>query len=264
MVEDSLHLQAEAVPPAMSEPASRLKQALIVLNPVAGNSSTPAIEAIEQCFAGNKQWSYEIYKTTGQEDMATLVRNRLALGLDLVVAAGGDGTISEVVDALVYQKAPLAIVPLGTGNVLAHELKIPLKLDEACDLLLGDHNLVELDVMQVNGKAFISHISIGIYSLIVRETTALQKRRLGRLAYLWTAFRKLMARKTWYFTLIVDDHVRRFRASSVLVANAGAVGLSSLRWGADICLDDGQLNICIIRGQTLMHYLGLVWSAFRN
>jgi diacylglycerol kinase family enzyme len=73
-----------------------------------------------------------------------------------------------------------------------------------------------------------------------------------------------MAPKSWHFTLIVDDQVRRFRASSVLVANAGAVGLSSLRWGADICLSDGQLNICIIRGRTLMDYLGLAWSAFWN
>jgi diacylglycerol kinase family enzyme len=105
---------------------------------------------------------------------------------------------------------------------------------------------------------------MGIYSLIIQQTDPDQKRRLGRLAYIWAALQRLLARKTWRFTLTIDDQTRRFRASSVLVANAGAVGVSSLRWGADICLDDGQLNICIIRGRTVLDYLELAWSAFWN
>jgi diacylglycerol kinase (ATP) len=264
MTQETLLLDDASEIPA-GEAEKQVKRALIVLNPVAGNSlARHAVEAMANCFAEDRDWTYELYETTGKEDLALIVRNRLAQGLDLVLAAGGDGTISGVVDALVYQKVPLAIVPLGTGNVLARELKIPLKLEEACDLLLKKPRLVELDIMQVNGRAFISHISMGVYSLIIQKTNPDQKRRLGRLAYIWAAFQRLLAHKTWRFTLTIDDQTRRFRASSILVANAGAVGVSSLRWGADICLDDGQLNICIIRGRTILDYLKLAWSAFRN
>ena len=76
-------------------------------------------------------WSYEVYETTGNEDLASLVKQAVAHSCQMIVVAGGDGTISAVADGLAPSRIPLGIIPVGTGNVLAQELGIPLDPDEA-------------------------------------------------------------------------------------------------------------------------------------
>ena len=181
------------------------------------------------------------------------------------VAIGGDGTISEVVNGLALSNIPLAIIPLGTGNIIAHELGIPFDLEEACALIADHrHKLRHLDLMQVGDRYFISHISLGIYSLIIGSIRPEDKRRFGRLVYIWEAIRRLLQRKRWRFNIRIDSSTLSIRASLVLVANAGAVGLSSLRWGEHISPDDQHLALCIIKGETLSDYLRLLWNMARN
>jgi diacylglycerol kinase (ATP) len=152
-----------------------------VFNPKAGKEGQ--VDEIRSALASHftsPRWKPEIYETTGKEDLLVICRAACNQGASLVVAAGGDGTVASVANALVFSQVPLGILPLGTGNVLARALSIPLKLEEALDLLVGDHAVIEVDALKVGDRHFFSNVSVGISPAMVSETTPAQKRRLGR------------------------------------------------------------------------------------
>lgn len=245
---------------SLNHPAS---QVLIVLNPKAGNYDPETVRALIGRYFSDRNWSCEIFETTDRRaDTTEAVRRARPRNLSLVVVAGGDGTISSVADSLLHSDIPLGIIPAGTGNILAQELGIPLDLETACKLLVDDHQITNIDVMQIEQQACVSHLSIGIYSLIAQDTEIAAKRRYGRLAYLWAIFKRLVGYQSWRFTVIVDEErSRRFRASLILVANAGSVGIPPLQWGPEIQPNDGHLDVCIIRAKTLIDYLGVMGYA---
>ncbi len=120
---------------------------------MAGTSTADVIrQTIDRHFA-DSAWEKEIYETTGDEDVADVVREALPKGCKLVIACGGDGTVSDVAEALAHTDIPLGILPVGTANVLARELGIPIGLDDACALLAGAHTTTSIDMMRVGQKA---------------------------------------------------------------------------------------------------------------
>jgi YegS/Rv2252/BmrU family lipid kinase len=235
----------------------------VVLNPMAGSCTAEDVrQALDRHFGD--AWQQEIYETTGQEKVAEVVRGALVRGCDLVVAAGGDGTVSDVAEALVYTDVPLGILPVGTANVLARELGIPLNLDSACALLANEHEATSIDAMQVGEHYFMLHIGVGIDSLTMRDTERAAKRRFGRAAYLWTGAKWLIGHQPRRFTIAVDGRRYRPRAAQVLIANGGTMGMQPLRWGPHIRPDDGQVDVCIISARTLFDYLRVGWHMLRG
>ena len=108
-------------------------------------------------------------------------------GFEMVVAAGGDGTVSAVAEGLVGTETPLGIIPLGTANVLARELGIPVELEGAVRLLAGAHGVTSIDAMKVGEKHYFTQVGVGIDAMMIRDTRREDKRRFGRIAYIWTA-----------------------------------------------------------------------------
>lgn len=242
----------------------QVAQVFIVLNPVAGRSVIDAVRATLDRYFDPQIWNCEIYETTGAEDVAELVRDAVGHGCDMVVAAGGDGTISAVANGLAHTEIPLGILPIGTANVLAQELGIPLDLDAACQLLTNQHTFTCLDAMQVDDHLFILQIAIGIESLMIRDTPRAAKRRFGRLAYIWTALKWLVGYQPRRFTIAVDNQRLRPRASQVLIANGGTLGMQPFRWGNEIVPNDGRIDVCIVSARTVLDYLSLVWHVVRG
>ncbi|HEX5689988.1 MAG TPA: diacylglycerol kinase family protein [Roseiflexaceae bacterium] len=237
----------------------QLGQLFVVLNPMAGSCTAADVrQALERHFSADL-WNCEIYETTGAEELSSVVRAALAEKRDLVIAVGGDGTVSDVAEALAHTDVPLGIIPAGTANVLARELGIPLALESACALLVGTHAIDRIDAMQVGDKVFILHIGIGIDSLMIRDTERAAKRRYGRAAYLWTAARWLLGYQPRRFTVVVDGQRYRPRAAQVLVANGGVMGMPPFRWGPHIQLDDGKIDVCIISARSFFDYVRVAW-----
>src|SRR5690606_25447436 len=100
---------------------------------------------VETHFAGRQVDYVECHR----EQLAERLAPWLAGGVRLIVAAGGDGTLSDIATALPAGGPPVGVLPMGTGNVLARELDLPLDLDEAAALLAGDFAVRELDLLQV-------------------------------------------------------------------------------------------------------------------
>ncbi|HEU5089696.1 MAG TPA: diacylglycerol kinase family protein [Roseiflexaceae bacterium] len=242
-----------------NDAAGKPPSAFIVLNPMAGTSDAATVRAtLEQHFAP-AGIEYDVYETTGNEDLTEIVRQAVERGIDVAVAAGGDGTVSEVANAVAGHSTALALLPVGTANVLARELGIPIDLQQAVALIAGQHATRAIDAMKVGDRHFVLQIGVGLDSLMIRDTDRESKRRFGQIAYLWTLGTRLLGYQPRRFTVYADGERRRPRAAQVLIANGGALGVQSLRWGPNITPSDGQIDVCIIGARTLVDYLGLLW-----
>jgi YegS/Rv2252/BmrU family lipid kinase len=240
-----------------------MRQALVVLNPMAGSSDVDRVrEAMARAAAGGLHCDTHVIAPA--EQLTAAVRAALPGGFDLVAAAGGDGTVSAVASALVHTDIPLGIIPVGTGNILARDLGIPLALDDALQLLCGLHHTRPLDAMQVGEQYFLLSMGIGLSAVMMRDTTIEDKRRLGRLAYPLRGLQALLGFQPQRFMLTVDGERSRVRAAEVVVANSSTVGHPNLRWGPHIQLDDGVLDVCIVRARAPLDYFTIAWHLLRG
>ena len=238
--------------------AQEKARVFVVLNPMAGSANAADVrQALEKHLGELIQT--DIYETTGHEDVVAIVRAELTNSPSVVVAAGGDGTISDVAEALIGADVRLGIIPVGTANIFARELGIPLDLEDACALLDSQPNTTSIDAMKVGDQYFVLQIGIGIDSLMIRDTDRQSKRRFGRAAYLWTAFTRLIGYQPVRFTIVADGKRVRPRASQVLIANGGVLGAPPFRWGPNIRPDDGKIDVCIVGARTALDYMGLIW-----
>lgn len=239
------------------------KKAFVILNPVAGNSSREEILYLIEKHFQSANWKCEIYQTTGEENVPDVMQNVLdqkGNDINLFVAVGGDGTVSGVAGGLVDEVIPMAILPTGTGNSLARELGISLDIKKALQLITGEHRLAKIDAMKVGNDIYLLNVSLGLSSLMIRGTDREDKRHFGRVAYIWTIIRKFFGYQPHQFDIFIDGKRMQYRAAEVTVANSGAIGSPSLRWSPKVKLDDGQINVFIIRSKSAIDYLQLAWN----
>jgi diacylglycerol kinase family enzyme len=117
--------------------------------------------------------------------------------------------------------------------------------------------VAEVDAMAVGERFFVLNVSIGISGLIMRDTERTDKRRFGRVAYIWTGLRKLFGYQPHQFVLTIDGDTRIVRASEIAIVNSGALGDPSLRWSPRAELDDGRIDVCVLRARSVLDYLSL-------
>ncbi|MDY6956977.1 MAG: diacylglycerol kinase family lipid kinase [Pseudomonadota bacterium] len=232
-----------------------------VLNPVGGNCDPAAVREGLQAHCARSGQRCTIYETTGaeDEDVPARVREAVADGAELVIAIGGDGTVSQVAQGLSGGPIPLAVIPVGTANVFARVMGIPLELEAAC-ALLSAFAVRRVDAMESDGWLYVLHLGAGLSSLMIRDTDRAAKRRFGRLAYVWTAVRTLSGLQPHRFEIVVDGSRHRLRAKQVFIANGGYWGTEAIRLGPDIAPDDGVIDLCILNGRTVIDFAGIGWD----
>jgi diacylglycerol kinase (ATP) len=236
----------------------------IVVNPVAGVSQSETVrEKIESALQA-KEIPFEVYETTGKDNFKQIIRNAVQQGYKLVIVAGGDGTLSGVVDGLVDTQIPLLILPTGTWNALAQALNIPLQFDAAMELLFQEHRIQTIDAMNVDKNYYVLSISAGVGARTLKAVKREEKRRFGRLAELRSAIVHLLEFRSHTFDVKIDGKFTKFRASELMVANSSILGIKLLQLDPDIRMDDGRLNVCRIYANTISEYLKLAVSMLRG
>ena len=236
-----------------------------VLNPVAGVSDPEMVrQSIQSAFQAH-DIPLEIYETTPNEDLREHVREAVQRGFKLFISAGGDGTLSTVIDGLIRTEIPLVIIPTGTWNALARALDIPLQVGPAIDLLFRPHQIRTIDAMEVDRDYFVLSVSAGIGALTMKDVERKDKRRLGKVADLRKALAEMLEFRTFQFEVKIDGALTtKFRASELLVANTSILGLKALRLDPSIRMDDGKLNVCRIYANTVTDYVKLGLSMLRG
>ncbi|HVF25547.1 MAG TPA: diacylglycerol kinase family protein [Anaerolineales bacterium] len=236
----------------------------IVVNPVAGVSQSETVREKIGSALQPKEIPFEIYETTGKDNFKQIIRNAVQEGFKVVIVAGGDGTLSGVVDGLVDTQIPLLILPTGTWNALAQALNIPLEFDAAMDLLFQEHRIQTIDAMQIDKNYYVLSVSAGVGARTLKDVKREEKRRFGRLAELRSAIVNVLEFRSHTFDVKIDGTFTKFRASELLVSNSSILGIKALQLDPDIRMDDGKLNVCRIYANSIAEYLRLAASMLRG
>jgi diacylglycerol kinase (ATP) len=209
---------------------SAVKKGLLIYNPTAGQRDRRA--EMSALIDDMRAQGLELVNapTEGPRHATEIVRTFLARGVDLVVACGGDGTISEVACGLAGSSVPLAVLPGGTSNVLVRELLIPLDLRQASRLLLEGVPR-RLRLLLANDRPFLLWAGVGLDARIMGNTNATLKRRLGRSGIFLTVAREFFRYEFPRLEITIDgarheatfaviSHVRRYAGDWIIAPQA--------------------------------------------
>jgi YegS/Rv2252/BmrU family lipid kinase len=222
------------------------KQIAVIINPAAGTEE-PILKPLNTIFRGaGYGWQVSITQETG--DGRRLAQEAVAQGADVIAVYGGDGTVAEVASGLVGADVPMAILPGGTANLLALSLGIPLDLQRASQLILNTaSHLRPLDIGKIGERYFLLQASIGLIATMIAGADREAKDRMGVLAYMLSGIKALQGPPMAQYVIDLDG--RRVEAEGVtcVVANSGFFGLPGLTLSPKIHMDDGLLDVMVMR-----------------
>lgn len=180
-------------------------------------------------------------------------------GADCVVSVGGDGTLNEVANALAGSGVPIAALPLGTANVVATELRTPAKPGELARLIAAK-SVRSIDFGRLGDRIFLLGAGAGLDAAIVEIVHANRGRRLSFLSYVWPTVKAILTYNYPPITVVVDGETVCGDAHYVIVGNCS--------WSAGVFratpkakLDDGVLDVCILRNLNVARILWLILLA---
>ena len=227
-------------------------RAILIQNPTAGQGDwQEQIRAALETFQ-RAGWEITLRETTGQGEATRFAKEAVEEGRDIVVVAGGDGTVNEALQGLAEQThTALAVLPGGTVNVWATELGATDGQDIAARIVAGQRR--RIDIGRVNERYFMMMTSAGFdaeTSALVADTPELKKvkRRVGPLAYALAAVQTLRTFRGRRLLLEIDGRAVRRRALMVIVGNTRLYGgIAQITYQAHA--DDGFLDLCVLTGR---------------
>lgn len=251
-VEAATHAGEAGQPP-------RFRRIAVIANPAAGQDQ-PVLGILNRAFhLAGVDW--EIFVTKKAGDARRYTKRAVAEEFDAVAVYGGDGTVGEVASGLVGSKVPLAILPGGTANVMSMELGIPTDLAQACALACsGSAELRSIDVGMAGDTVFMLRIGIGLEASMVDGADREFKDRLGTLAYALSALQALREPAVSRYTLTLDGRPFESEGISCIVANSGNIGRPGYSLAPNIDVDDGLLDVLIIRSADIPSLIALAAS----
>jgi diacylglycerol kinase (ATP) len=229
-------------------------RALILFNPAAGQANLRA--ALEAAATTWRQagWQVEICPTEYAGHGTVLAQQAAQAGVSVVAAAGGDGTVNEVVNGIVNTPTALAVLPIGTVNIWAREMGLPLDVRQSAQAFL-EATRAQVDVGKATSPAgerhFLLMAGIGFDAAVTAGVRSEQKRRLGAIAYVKHAFHL-----AWQFQgirthLRIDGKRIPGRVLMLVIGNSQLYG-GVVKITAHAVLDDGLLDVCVIKGRRML------------
>ena len=214
---------------------------VVILNPTAGSPEALRDwqERVESIARG-----CPIRVTSRAGETEALARRAVEEGFARIVAAGGDGTVNQVANGLAGSKAALGLLPLGTVNVFAMELGLPLhNLDLCWDIIEGS-NLRLVDLPSANGKYFVQLAGVGLDAQVVKETSLAFKRSFGPLSYLISAAQIAARQPPKLF--IKSENAPVDEGSFVLIGNGRFYG-GPFPFFKHAVIDDGLFDVVVFK-----------------
>ena len=194
-------------------------------------------------------WTTQLAITGGPDDARELARQAVVAGVDAVAVFGGDGTTMQAARALIGTEVALGLIPGGTGNLLAGNLRIPSDPLRAARLLIsGRRRVIDLGrVMLPDGEHYFGvAVGAGIDARVMGETALIHKRRWGIGAYMATTLRVLPQIRSTACVVKVDDETLETNAALVLIMNCGEMIPPLVRVRPEISPEDGILDLVTI------------------
>ena len=223
-------------PAARGERAERFREGVLALDPAA-----------------------VVRATGGPGDAAAMAAEAVREGFRTVVAAGGDGTINEVVNGLAGSDATLGLLPLGTMNVFAAELGIPSNRPRRCWEIIRAGHVRHIDLARANSHHFVQLAGVGFDAQAVAGVDRAAKKNFGPLSYVISAA-KVAARRPPQLRVVGDDGQER-HGSFVLVGNGRYYG-GKLAVFKQAVIDDGRLDVLVFKNVGHLDIIRYIQHAF--
>ena len=224
------------------------RKACLIFNPIAGNTdSEQELERVKELLS--PQFELDIQFTTEEVGAYKLAEEAVKKDFEIIIAAGGDGTLSEAARALGETTIPLGVIPRGTANAFASALGIPDTLDEACETIVSGKTC-RIDIGRCNGKLMTLLAGIGFEAETIEHASREAKQRWGALAYLVSGIQQLREIELFDAEIETDDKIIKVSAGALTVANAAPPTSILAQGPAGILYDDGLLDITIISSNT--------------
>jgi YegS/Rv2252/BmrU family lipid kinase len=239
-----------------------MKSVLLIHNPVAARTSISALESIKRVFA-NADWRVVDAETRRVGDAADLARKGVDAGVDVVAVYGGDGTTIQAVGGMMGTGTALGLLPGGTGNLLAGNLRLPRNPVKCAEIIVtGEPSPIDLGKLSCGGA--VRHFSVGcgagFDAEIMIGTTGMAKRRFGMAAYVAKTLEVLGKLQVVKHRITIDGNTREVDATSVLVVNCGEIIPPVLKLKKGISLTDGLLDVVLFNPTGYMESVGVFWQ----
>lgn len=244
-----------------------MTRALLITNPAAARTDARAVTAIRETLRGGG-WDVEVLATLGPRDARRFAEEARDQAFDVLVCYGGDGTAMQIAAAIVGTGIPLGLVPGGTGNLLAGNLRLPRNAAKAARALLTARPYaIDLGVVErADGAHYFAVASgTGFDAQLMATTDAAAKRRWKFGAYVARAIATLTAVRSVPHRVTVDGTPHDVASAMLLVLNCGELIPPVIRVGKDITPDDGWLDVVALRAdgavQSAAAVFELLWGA---
>jgi len=214
---------------------------IVILNPIAGSPEHILSwrQRIESLAGG-----CPIRVTLQSGEAEALARHAVEEGFMRIVAAGGDGTVTQVANGLAGSNATLGVLPMGSVNVFAMELGLPLHNLQRCWEIIEDTSVRLVDLPSANGKYFVQLGGVGLDAQVVKETSLAFKRSFGPLSYLISAAQIAARQPPKLF--IESEHTSLEEGSFVLVGNGRLYG-GPFPFFKQAIIDDGLFDVVVFK-----------------
>jgi diacylglycerol kinase (ATP) len=241
-------------------------RALLITNPAAARTEPLAVNAVMDTLRAHG-WQAEVLATGGPGDARRLAEYGVEQGVDVIAVFGGDGTTMQAAAALVGSEVALGVIPGGTGNLLAGNLRIPPWPARAADVLVrGRSRRLDLGRMSRAGgtQYFAVACGTGMDARVMAGTQSEHKRRWGMGAYVATTLRLISQVRSTPYHVTVDGMEYDANAAMILVANCGEVIPPFVKLKSGIRPDDGLLDLIVLRADNFGQSVRAVWDLLRE
>ncbi len=217
-----------------------MSSTLVILNPAADSERALRKRAQVESLARD----CVVCATTRTGEAELMARRGVEEGFEKIVAAGGDGTINEVVNGLADTGVTLGLLPIGTMNVFATELGLPIHDLEFCWRIITGDSTRSVDLPKANQKFFVQLAGVGLDAQVVKETSSQLKRNFGPLSYLISAAQIAARQPPKLFIQSEDASIDE--GSFVLVGNGRLYG-GRFPFFKHAVIDDGLLDVIVFK-----------------
>lgn len=225
-------------------------QASLIFNPIAGQGDPEQDLALIKSLL-SEHIDLDIIITTADCEPGELAKAAIDRGAALIIASGGDGTLSAVAAALMGTSIPLGVISRGTANAFANALDLPTTIPEACTAILTDHTKV-VDMALCNGLPMVLLAGIGFEADTVNLADREAKKRLGMMAYILAGLTQLSNLEQFEAQIETDDKIITVSAAAITIANAAPATSILAQGAAAVVFDDGMLDLTIVAPKTAL------------
>lgn len=229
-----------------------IKNYFFIINPV-NHHKAKSLEMEIHSFFLNKKDKYQIKISKNEKHLKKLAAVAIDLNVDVIIACGGDGTVSKIGQIIINKKVKLGIIPIGSGNGISSHFDIPYNFRKALKLIVKGKSK-KMDIGKVDNKYFFSNIGFGIEVEFIRYYT--QAKTHGLLGYLPAFLKSLTSYKSSKFSIKTLDQQVSIKPYVLMVSNTNKQGYG-ISLSPKAKTDDGFLNIIIISKTNILNLLYL-------